>query len=117
VVNGVANVDSLVLKSDNLQLTAHGTVGMDQKLALQARLTVNQSIINRLPSLILPYFRAGETKDTMYIDFEIGNTLSNPKTHLIEKIQGLRINGQMMDMLNNIFGKKHKKTAPVEPPP
>ena len=35
----------------------------------------------------------------------------------MEKIQGLRINGQMMDMLNNIFGKKHKKTAPVEPPP
>jgi hypothetical protein len=117
VVSGVVNVDKLLLQSQNLQVTGTGTIGTDGKLALDARLTVNGVIIERLPSFILTYFKPGETADARYIDFGIGNTLQHPKTNLLENILGHRIQSQMTDLIQSIFGKKHENLEPVGPPP
>lgn len=117
VVSGVVNVDKLVLESQNLQLTAHGTIGPEGKLRLNARLTINGAIADRLPSFILTYFKTGDTADSRYIDFGIGNTLAHPKTNLLENILGRRIEGQMTDLFRTIFGKKHKAAEPSATPP
>ena len=120
VVSGVVNVDKLLLESQNLQLAAHGTIGQDSKLKLDARLTVDSAISNHLPSFILTYFKTDDTDNTRYIDFGIGNTLSHPKTNLLENILGHRIEGQMTDLFKNIFGNKHQKQnaePPAAPPP
>ncbi len=112
VVNGVVNVDQLVLRSQNLQVAAHGTLKLGGKLALDARLTVNSEITGRLPSFILTYFKPGEAADSRYIDFEIGNTIDHPKTNLLENILGHRIQSQMTDLIKSIFGRKKEKTEP-----
>jgi type II secretion system protein N len=117
VVSGVVNVDKLVLQSENLQLTAHGTIDAEGKLALDARLTINGAISDRLPSFILTYFKPGDTGDSRYIDFVIGNTLTHPKTNLLDNILGHRINDQMTDLFKTIFGKKHKAPEPAATPP
>jgi type II secretion system protein N len=117
VVSGVIDVDKLFLESQNLQLTAHGTIGTDGKLALDARLTVNGVISSRLPAFILTYFKPGDSPDSHYIDFGVGNTLSHPKTNLVENILGHRIEGQMTDLFQTIFGKKRKTPAPAPTPP
>jgi type II secretion system protein N len=112
VVGGIVHVDKLLLQSGNLELTAQGTIDLDGKLALNARLTVNQAIVKRLPSIIVDFFQSSDTGDTRFIDFQIGNTLSDPKTHLLEKLQGVRIQGQMLDMFNTLFKRKHHKAEP-----
>ena len=116
VVNGVVNVDKLVLQSQNLQVTAHGTVDPNGKLRLDARLEVNGTIAERLPSFILTYFKPGETPDSRYLDFQIGNTIGHPKTNLLENILGHRIQSQVTDLIRSIFGKK-QEPEPTGPPP
>jgi uncharacterized protein involved in outer membrane biogenesis len=116
VVSGVINVDKLLLESQNLQLAAHGTVGMDGKLAMDARLTIDGAISDRLPSFILTNFKTGNA--ARYIDFGIGNTLTHPKTNLPENILGHRIEGQMTDLFKSIFGKPVKANPePAASPP
>ena len=117
VVSGVVCVDKLLLESQNLQLAAHGTVGQGGKLKLDARLTIDSEISNRLPSFILTYFKTGATDNARYIDFGIGNTLTHPKTNLLENILGRRIEGQMTDLFKTIFGRKHKEPAATPTPP
>jgi uncharacterized protein involved in outer membrane biogenesis len=117
VVSGVVYVDKLALESQNLGLTAHGTIGLEGKLGLDARLTINGQISDHLPSFILTYFKPGDAPDSRYIDFGIGNTLEHPKTNLLENILGSRIQSQMTDLLKTIFRKKKKLAEPSGTPP
>jgi len=110
MVNGVINVDELLLVSQNLQLTARGTIGIDGKLELDARLTINGAISDRLPSFILTNFKTDN--NTRYIDFRIGNTLTHPKTNLPENILGHRIESQMGDLFKSLFGKPAAAPSP-----
>jgi len=117
VVSGVVCVDKLLLETQNLQLAAHGTIDQDGKLKLDARLTIDSEIGDRLPAFILTYFKTGASDNARFIDFGIGNTLAHPKTNLLENILGHRIEGQMTDLFKTIFGHKHKQTAPAAVPP
>lgn len=114
VVAGVTQVDRLVLQSQNLELDAHGTVQPTGKLDLQARLTVDAAISQRLPGFILKYFENGAEAETRFIDFEVNNTLSHPKTNLLENILGHQIKSQMTDLIQSLFGKK--KPLPTATP-
>jgi type II secretion system protein N len=117
VVSGEVYVDKLVLQSQNLQVTAHGTIAGDGKLAMDARLTVNGTIIERLPKFILSYFKPGDTAESKYIDFGIGNTIQHPKTNLLDHIMGRRIQSQMTGIMQWIFQKKHDSPEPTGPAP
>jgi type II secretion system protein N len=111
VVSGIVNVDRLVLESQNMQFSAHGTIGDKGALKLKARMTIDDAISRRLPSFVLTYFKPGDTADTRYIDYEINNTLAHPMNDLVQSILGRRIQGQMTDLLQSVFGKKHKAAA------
>jgi type II secretion system protein N len=117
VGGGLVYVDKLVLQSQNLEVTAHGTIKMDGRMALDARLTISGAISGRLTSFILTYFKPGDAADSRYIDFEIGNTLQHPKTNLLENILGHRIQSQMSDLIKSIFQKKPLAPEPAGPPP
>ncbi len=117
VVAGVTNIDNLVLQSQNLQLTAHGTIDGAGKLALAARLAIDGTVSERVPSFILTYFQPGDAPDSHFIDFDVGNTLSHPKTNLLENILGHRLQSQMTDLIKSIFGPKAKKEEPAGTPP
>ena len=109
VNSGVINVDKLALDSENLQLDAHGSVGVDERLRLSARLTIDPAISKKLPPIILGFFKPGEAQDTYYRDFNVTNTLADPKTDLEQSILGGRIQNQMNDLINSFFKKKHKQ--------
>ena len=119
VVSGVVNVDKLVLQSQNLEVTGTGSVDPGGRLRMDARLTVNGEITQRLPAFILTYFKEGKTPDSRYIDFQVGNTLSHPKTNLLENILGSRIQSQMTDLIKSIFTKKRpaESAEPSGPAP
>jgi type II secretion system protein N len=116
VVSGVTNVDRLVLQSQNLQIDAHGTIGSDGKLDLDARLTINGAVTKGLPDFIMTYFKQGSDPNAWYIDFAIGNTLSHPRTSLLDTILVHRIKGQLNDLLHTYyFGNKHVKPSAPAP--
>jgi type II secretion system protein N len=117
VANGVVNVDKLLLQSQNLQVTGTGTMEIGKRLALKARLTINGTISERMPSFILANFKPGDAADSRYIDFDVYNTLGHPKTDLLENILGHRVQNEMSDLINSIFGKKQKKLEPEGTPP
>jgi uncharacterized protein involved in outer membrane biogenesis len=118
VVNGVIKVDKLVLESQNLQLAANGAIDAGGKLGLKARLTIDGAISDRLPSFILGFFKADPAGNgAHYIDFTINNTLSNPKTDLLQNLLRDRMQDQMGGLLQSIFGKKKPAVAPQQPEP
>jgi hypothetical protein len=117
VVNGIVHVDKLILQSQNLEVTGTGTSEIGGKLALHLRLTIDRAVIQRVPSFILTYFTQGDTADTRYIDFVVDNTLGHPKTDLLEKILGHRIQSEMTDLIKSIFGKKQERLEPEGTPP
>ena len=116
MVSGVTYIDQLILQSQNLRVTAHGTIGTDGKLKLDARLTVDAIVIERLPQFILDSFKVGETPSTRYIDFEVGNTISHPKTRLLEELLGHRIQSQMSGLMQLLFSKQRKPTPETSGP-
>jgi hypothetical protein len=116
MVSGVVNIDDLILQSQNLRLTANGAIGTDGKLKLHARLTVDALLIERLPKFILDSFKVGATPSTRYIDFEVGNTISHPKTRLLEELMGHRIQSQMSGLMQLIFSKQRKNTPETSGP-
>jgi uncharacterized protein involved in outer membrane biogenesis len=117
VVNGVTNIDQLVLQSQNLRVTGSGTVDSDGHLDFNARLTIDAIVMERLPQFILDAFKPGSTPATRYIDFQLGNTISHPKTRLLEELLGHRIQSQMSGLMQLIFKKPPTTREPSGPAP
>lgn len=107
--DGKIHVDSLVMESPNLRLTARGTSGWDGKLALAARLNVNAKVHRQLPGWVAANFRpdasAGERRE---IDFSIGGTLSRPNTDLMQMMVGRKVGDQLMNLWKSLTGKPKK---------
>ncbi|HYR58265.1 MAG TPA: AsmA-like C-terminal region-containing protein [Chthoniobacteraceae bacterium] len=99
---------NLTLDASDLQLTAKGTARFDGKLQLNARLIAQNALIKQLPSLVRDNFAAGEN-DTRYIDFNITGKAAKPKTDLLDKIVGTKLQAQFDDLVNGLFGTKRKK--------
>jgi hypothetical protein len=102
------NFDKLTLDASDLQLTAGGLARFDGKLQLNARLSAQDALIKQLPSLVRDNFAAGDN-DTRYIDFKITGRADKPKTDLLDKIVGQKLETQFDDLVNSLFGTKRKK--------
>ncbi len=113
-------VDLVDLQAQNLALTAkNGTLRTDKndkkvrKIALDARLSVDDAIVARLPGKIPESFTPDAQPGRHGIDFNISGTTSNPKTNLGDKLIAQTINGQFNGLLGTLFGeKKDDATAP-----
>lgn len=103
------NFENLLLDAGDLQIRAKGPARFeDGKLQLNARLIAQNSLVKQLPGLVRDNFAAGEN-DTRYIDFNVTGKAAKPKTDLLDKIVGQKLESQFDELVNGIFGMKKKK--------
>lgn len=103
-------VEKLLLATNDLQLSSKGTIRLekgDRKVALDAQLSVDEALVKQLPSLIGDSFVAAEN-NRRTIDFNITGTTDKPKTNLLDKLIGSKINVQFGDLISNLFGGDKK---------
>lgn len=100
--------ENLTLDAADLQLTAKGVARFDGKLQFAARLNAQNNLIKQLPGLVRDNFSVGEG-DTRYIDFNITGKAAKPKTDLLDKIVGQKLESQFDELVNGLFGIKKKK--------
>ncbi|MGB8170877.1 MAG: AsmA-like C-terminal region-containing protein [Chthoniobacteraceae bacterium] len=102
------NFENITLDASELQLTAKGVARFDGKLQFAARLSAQSALIKQLPGLVRDNFAVGEG-DSRYIDFNIGGKAAKPKTDLLDKIVGQKLETQFDELVNGLFGMKKKK--------
>jgi len=100
--------ENITLDAAQLQLSAKGIARFDGKLQFAARLTAQEALIKQLPSLVRDNFAAGENA-TRTIDFNITGKAAKPKTDLLDKIVGKKLEDQFEDLVGNLFGNRKKK--------
>ncbi len=109
-------VDSLVLESANLSLTASGETRFDGRLDLDAGLAVDPKITRQLPNWVAVNFKPVEGSERKMIHFGINGTLQHPGTDLLEVMVGEKYQKQANDLfqafraLTGNSGKKKKKS-------
>ncbi len=104
-----AFVDSLVLGTPNLRITANGVARFDKKLKLDAKLAVDSKLAGRLPRFVLDEFSAADSDSMRAIEFKITGQIDKPKTDLAEKLIGKKIGGQVTELISSLFGGKKKE--------
>jgi hypothetical protein len=107
-------VDKLILNTADLQLAAHGTARLDKRLNLDAELSAEDAVVQRLPGMIRDNFVPVEG-GRRAITFVINGTTDKPKTNIMDKLVGQKINTQFGDVLGNIFGGDNKKPEDDKP--
>jgi type II secretion system protein N len=114
---GVVNIDELVLRSENLRLSATGTVTFHGKLHLTSQLAINEKVRAQLFKPLRANFQPTDDPGYSAVDFEVTGTVERPKTNLLEKVVGR----DLKDLVNSIFGggkgekQKKKKAAQTSP--
>ena len=123
VNDGKIFVDSLVLESPNLSLTAHGESALDgRKLDLASALTINARIGKQLPGWVRQHFQPVEGSDRQVIRFHIGGSMAHPDADLMRVIVGEKIEKQVLDVYRRFMGggwhkKKGEKAGENKVPP
>jgi hypothetical protein len=119
-------IDSLVLDSQNLQFSTDGNIRFDGKLSLNAKLSLTTALVQQLPTFVRTNFSAADADGRQSIDFDITGRTDKPKTNLVDRVIGKRVNNQLDNLVDNIFGshkkddkekKKDKKKKDEEKPP
>ena len=100
-------IESMTLDAENLQLSGGGLVRIDGKLQVAARLTARDRLFKQLPSFARDNF-ATAPDNSRYIDFNITGNTAKPKTDLLNKVVGQKIEAQFDDLLSSLFNTKKK---------
>ena len=101
---GVVTIDELVLRSQNIRLSATGTVSFRGKLHLNSRLAINEKVRAQLFKAIRTNFQPTDEPGYSAVDFEVSGTVDRPKTNLLEKVVGR----DLKDLMNSFLGKGEK---------
>jgi type II secretion system protein N len=101
---GVVTIDELVLRSQNIRLSATGTVSFRGKLHLNSRLAINEKVRAQLFKPIRANFQPTDEPGYSAVDFEVNGTIERPKTNLLEKVVGR----DLKDLMNSFLGKGEK---------
>lgn len=103
-----AFIDSLVLNTGTLSISAKGMARFDGKLVLDARLTLPETTYKTLPEVAATNF--AKLDDGQYgLDFKITGKIDKPKTDLAEKIIGGTVKDKVEDLISGLFGTKPKE--------
>jgi len=119
VVGDKVLVDRVNLQAPSLEITATGTVRLDnkksdkkdkndkkeRKIAFDARLSVDDAVVAKLPGKAPEAFTS-DGKGRRMIDFNVTGTTDKPKTNLDEKLLSQTINGQLGSLLGGLFDDK-----------
>ena len=117
IVSGNIVVEDLLLRSENLILTAKGPVLPSGDLDLQARLLFNEKLTGRLRGLLGQKLTVAPEPGYSQVPFHVTGTATNPKTDLVERLTGIRIGGDLGGILQGLFGRpsppKTDQTTPA----
>ncbi len=105
VQHGDVQIDQLALRSENLILTAQGPVHSNGDLDLQARLLFNEKLSGRLHGFLGPQLTQAPEPGYSQVAFHVSGPAKSPKTDLLERLTGIRINGDLGGLLQGLFGR------------
>lgn len=104
---GEFQIDQISLRSENLILAAQGPIHSNGDLDLQARLLFNEKLTGRLHGLLGPQLTKAPEPGYSQVSFHVSGPMNNPKTDFLERLTGIRINGDLGGLLQGLFGSPH----------
>lgn len=108
-------VDKLLLSTPDLQLTAKGMVRLDQRINLDAQLSIEDSLVKQLPPMVRDSFSTVTADNRRAIDFNVTGSTDKLKTNLLDKLIGQKINVQFGDLLGSLFGGGDDRKSADDP--
>ena len=114
---GVITIDELVFRSENIRLTATGTVSFDGKLQLESQLAVNEKMRSQLFRAIRDNFKPIDEPGYTAVNFQVSGTVGRPKTNLMDKLIGRDLK-DLSSVITGLIGggKSDKKKKPANEP-
>jgi type II secretion system protein N len=114
---GIVTIDELVFRSENIRLSATGTVSFDGKLQLESQLAVNEKMRSQLFRAIRENFKPIEDPGYTAVNFQVSGTVGRPKTNLMDKLIGRDLK-DLSSVINGLMGggKSEKKKKPADEP-
>ena len=114
---GVVTIDQLVFRSENIRLSATGTVSFDGNLQLESQLAVNEKMRNQLFRAIRENFKPIDDPGYTAVHFQVSGTVGRPKTNLMDKLIGRDLK-DLSSVITGLMGggKSEKKKKPANEP-
>src|SRR5256714_15425256 len=114
---GVVTIDELVFRSENIRLSAKGTVSFDGKLQLESQLAVNEKMRGQLFRAIRENFKPTDEPGYTAVNFQVSGTVGRPKTNLMDKLIGRDLK-DLSSVITGLMGggKSEQKKKPAEEP-
>jgi type II secretion system protein N len=118
---GVITIDELLFRSQNIRLSAAGTVSFEGKLHLESQLAVSEKMRGQLFRAIRENFQPIDEPGYSAVSFQVSGTVGRPKTNLMDKLIGRDLK-DLGSVINSFIGggksdkAKKKKTADASAP-
>ena len=115
---GVVTIDELVFRSQNIRLSARGTVSFEGKLQLESQLAVNEKMRSQLFRALRENFQPINEPGYSAVNFQVSGTVGRPKTNLMDKLIGRDLK-DLSSVISGLLGggksdRKKKKQAAEE---
>ena len=118
---GVITIDELLFRSQNIRLSATGTVSFENKLQLESQLAVSEKMRSQLFRAIRENFQPIDEPGYSAVGFQVSGTVGRPKTNLMDKLIGRDLK-DLGSVINSFIGggksekAKKKKAADASAP-
>ncbi|MFQ3577488.1 MAG: AsmA family protein [Verrucomicrobiia bacterium] len=103
------------LASENMRLTAEGTIKDFEKLNLDSVLEISTTLADRVPKRIISAFEEPVAEGWKGIRFQIKGTLSSPKSNLQDKILKATAKSTLTGLLDDLFSSETKEQPTSTP--
>ncbi len=115
---GVITISELLFRSQNIRLSATGTVSFAGDLHLESQLAVSEKMRSQLFRAIRDNFQPIEEPGYSAVSFQVSGTVGRPKTNLMDKLIGRDLK-DLGSVINSLIGgrkseKAKKKKAAAE---
>jgi hypothetical protein len=118
----VITIDELLFRSQNIRLSAAGTVSFEGKLHLESQLAVSEKMRSQLFRAIRENFQPIDEPGYSAVSFQVSGTVGRPKTNLMDKLIGRDLK-DLGSVINSLIGggksekaKKKKAAAAASEP-
>jgi type II secretion system protein N len=111
---GLVTVDELVLRSQNIRLSATGTVSFSGRLHLDSRLAIDEKIRAQLFKPIRVNFQPIDEPGYFAIDFQVRGTIKRPRSNLLKKVVGHQLEDFLGRFWNGNKQRSKKKESEAE---
>jgi hypothetical protein len=116
----VITIDELLFRSQNIRLSAVGTVSFEGNLRLESQLAVSEKMRGQLFRAIRENFQPTDEPGYSAVGFQVSGTVGRPKTNLMDKLIGRDLK-DLGSVINSFIGggkseKAKKKKAEARAP-